>query len=106
MASGRATICSMVLRTALSGSRPQRPQPANTAPRTRSSLKPQAGQMMWPGLDVEREGTLILASFDGHGLLLMEPTVAPRRNYGVTGSVTRGENRQREPPRELTPQER
>jgi hypothetical protein len=74
----------------LSRFRAQQSQPAKPAPRTRSSLEPQAGQTIWPGLDIARDGTLILASFDGRGLLPIEPTVPPRRNLGVTGGVTRG----------------
>src|SRR5215210_3471988 len=90
MASGRATICSMVLSIALSKSRPQQSQPAKPAPRIRSSLEPQTGQTAWPSLNVARDGTLILASFDGCRLLLIEPTVVPWGNGGVMGSVTRG----------------
>jgi hypothetical protein len=33
----------------------------------------------------------------GRGLLLIEPKVVPRRNGDVTGSVTGGEIRQRQP---------
>src|SRR5215212_730655 len=99
MASGRATICSMDLSTVLSRSRPQQSQPAKPAPRSRSSPEPHAGQTIRPGLDVARDETLTLASFVSRGLLLIEPTILLRRNGGVTGSVTGGEIRQREPPR-------
>src|SRR5215207_7371236 len=54
---------------------------------------------MRSGLDAARDETLTLASLAARGLLLIEPTVVPQRNGGVTGSVTRGEIRQREAPR-------
>src|SRR5215208_6069259 len=45
---------------------------------------------MRSGLDVARDGTFTLASLAARGLLLIEPTVVPQRNGGVTGSVKGG----------------
>jgi hypothetical protein len=60
-------ICSRVLRTAPSTEKPHEVQLAMSRWNSpgQSSPAPHAGQTMWPGMDVARDGTLIAVSLVG-----------------------------------------
>ena len=64
-ASGKAAICSRVPKIAPSTERPQESQQASSGPRGNSSPDPHAGQRMWRGPDVVRDGAFIAGRLVG-----------------------------------------
>src|ERR671932_1056529 len=86
-ASGRATICSRVRRTAPSTPQPQESHSAESCPRASSSPRPHSGQTTKSRPDVTRDGTFIYLLLLHHPSSALRhernPIVDPRRDRSV-----------------------